>query len=391
MERRILLSGKLAAWCYLGLVFAIATPTHAHLLNMTRCIVRVDTEKSLVEVTLEIDFTRLLGDPVSYYEFTQLQPAERSAQRERLINSVEAGLELLVNGDRVRLRNSGFQLPDLPLSKFVEPWAAPMSELSFVGDLLEGSSELYLVSDPRLKIEFPLVVSLQLSTDSDFSITRWLEPGQKSPVLEFEMEAGPSVTSLVSEQLDRSDSFKGTASRYLVLGFEHILPKGLDHILFVLGLFFLTHRWRPLLLQVSLFTVAHTITLMFVALGVIPYLPGVVEPLIALSIVYVGIENIWRSQINKLRLVVVFGFGLIHGMGFAGMLGEIGFSRDEFLTALIAFNVGVELGQVVIIALAYVVCFRLFQHTDYNRLLRIPLNVGISAVAGLWFFQRILV
>ena len=114
-----------------------------------------------------------------------------------------------------------------------------------------------------------------------------------------------------------------------------------------------------------------------------------VEPLIALSIVYVGIENIWRSQINKLRLVVVFGFGLIHGMGFAGMLGEIGFSRDEFMTALVAFNVGVELGQLVIIGLAYAVCFRLFKYGDYNRLLRIPVNVGISAVAGLWFFQRV--
>ena len=248
MERRILLFGKFAAWCYLGLVFAVATapPARAHLLNMTRCTVLVDTERSLVEVNLKIDFTKLLGDPIAYYEFTQLHPAERSTQRELVIASVEAGLELLVNGDRVRLRNSEFQLPDLPLSKFVEPWAAPMSELSFVGDLSAGSTELYLVSDPRLKIEFPLVVSLQLSGDSDFSITRWLEPGQKSPVLEFEMEVELVETMLVAEQLGRGDSFMGTASRYLVLGFEHILPRGLDHILFVLGLFFFNPSLAPI-------------------------------------------------------------------------------------------------------------------------------------------------
>ena len=138
---------------------------------------------------------------------------------------------------------------------------------------------------------------------------------------------------------------------YIPVGFDHILPKGLDHILFVLGLFFLSVRLGPLLWQVSAFTLAHTVTLALGALGLVAISPAIVEPLIAASIVFVAVENIFARGLNRWRPVIVFGFGLLHGLGFASVLGEYGLPDGAFLPALIGFNIGVELGQLTVIAL----------------------------------------
>ena len=139
---------------------------------------------------------------------------------------------------------------------------------------------------------------------------------------------------------------------YIPVGFDHILPKGLDHILFVLGLFFLSTRLGPLLWQVSAFTLAHTVTLALGALGHVNVPGSVVEPLIAASIVYVAVENIFSRGLTPWRPAVVFGFGLLHGLGFASVLGEFGLPEGQFIPALIGFNVGVELGQLAVIAMA---------------------------------------
>ncbi len=140
---------------------------------------------------------------------------------------------------------------------------------------------------------------------------------------------------------------------YIVLGFEHILPRGLDHILFILGIFLLSIHLRPLLWQVTMFTVAHTLTLGLSMAGLLSLPANIVEPLIALSIAYIGIENISAHSLHKSRLVIVFCFGLLHGMGFASVLSDFGMPADAFVTALISFNVGVELGQLTVILLAF--------------------------------------
>ncbi|WP_413845436.1 HupE/UreJ family protein [Tateyamaria sp.] len=139
---------------------------------------------------------------------------------------------------------------------------------------------------------------------------------------------------------------------YIPAGFDHILPKGLDHILFVLGLFFLSTQLGPLLWQVSAFTLAHTVTLALGALGHVSVPGSIVEPLIAASIVYVAVENIFSRGLTPWRPAVVFGFGLLHGLGFASVLGEFGLPEGQFIPALIGFNVGVELGQLAVIAMA---------------------------------------
>lgn len=145
-----------------------------------------------------------------------------------------------------------------------------------------------------------------------------------------------------------------TFADYIPIGFDHILPKGLDHILFVLGLFLLSTRLGRLIWQISAFTLAHTVTLALGALDIVTIQGNVVEPLIAASIVYVAIENIFATRLNVWRPVIVFGFGLLHGLGFASVLEEFGLPEAQFIPALLGFNVGVEIGQLTVIAMAFI-------------------------------------
>jgi hydrogenase/urease accessory protein HupE len=177
---------------------------------------------------------------------------------------------------------------------------------------------------------------------------------------------------------------------YLVLGFEHILPKGLDHILFVLGIFLLSLAWRPLLYQVTAFTVAHSITLALSLYGIVSLPVSVVEPLIALSIVYVGVENILTGSLKPWRVWVVFGFGLLHGLGFAGVLTELKLPRSEFVTALIGFNVGVEFGQLAVILMAFFAVALWFRDKPwYRRRVVIPASAAIALTGAFWTVQRL--
>lgn len=140
------------------------------------------------------------------------------------------------------------------------------------------------------------------------------------------------------------------AGQYLVLGFTHILPLGWDHMLFILGLFLASSSVRSLLAQATVFTVAHSITLGLAMFNVFRLPPEIVEPAIWISIVYIFFE---RRAAAKRRLALVFAFGLLHGMGFASVLTELGLPRAEFVTALAGFNLGVEAAQLAVIGICY--------------------------------------
>ncbi len=177
---------------------------------------------------------------------------------------------------------------------------------------------------------------------------------------------------------------------YTVSGFQHIFPSGLDHILFVLGIFLLASRMKPLIWQVTMFTIAHSITLTLSMLDIFCLPPNIVEPLIALSIAYVAVENIFRPRLHQSRLWLVFAFGLLHGLGFASMLAEFGMPRDDFALALVSFNIGIELGQLVVIALAYVALAIWFRNPQtYRHYVVIPLSAMISLVGLYWFWERL--
>ena len=179
---------------------------------------------------------------------------------------------------------------------------------------------------------------------------------------------------------------------YLVLGFEHILPKGLDHILFILGIFLLSTHMRPLLWQVTMFTVAHTITLGLSMHGDISLPANIVEPLIALSIAYIGAENMFAHSLHKSRLVIVFLFGLLHGMGFASVLADFGMPANAFMTALISFNVGVELGQLAVILLAFLTVGLWFGNKPWYRpVIVVPCSLVIAVTGLYWTWDRIVI
>ncbi|MDC0737159.1 HupE/UreJ family protein [Cognatishimia sp. SS12] len=177
---------------------------------------------------------------------------------------------------------------------------------------------------------------------------------------------------------------------YIPVGFDHILPKGLDHILFVLGLFFLSLRLGPLFWQVSAFTLAHTVTLAAGALGWVTVPGSIVEPIIAASIVYVGVENILSRGLSPWRPVVVFLFGLLHGLGFASVLGDFGLPSGQFIPALLGFNIGVEIGQLTVIAIAFLGVGLWFGRKPwYRRRIANPASAAIAVVGAYWFIERV--
>ena len=177
---------------------------------------------------------------------------------------------------------------------------------------------------------------------------------------------------------------------YVKIGFEHIIPLGLDHILFVVGLYLLSPKLKTIIWQATAFTVAHTITLIMSMKNIIVAPPDIVEPIIALSIVFIAIENLITSTLQPWRIALVFAFGLVHGMGFASALNELGIPRDAFFSSLLSFNVGVELGQISVILLCYAAFGRWFSEKEwYKSRIVAPLSMAIAVTASFWTVQRI--
>jgi hydrogenase/urease accessory protein HupE len=206
---------------------------------------------------------------------------------------------------------------------------------------------------------------------------QWLEGDQRSAPFPLAGDVLPPTRSEVVRQ-------------YLKLGFTHIVPYGLDHILFVLGIFLLTTKFRAILGQVTAFTIAHSITLGLTIYGLVSLSPRIVEPMIALSIVYIAIENLVTSELKPWRVAIVFAFGLLHGMGFAGVLKEMGLPRSEFLTALITFNVGVELGQLTVIACAFLfIAYWIHERPWYRSRFVVPASLVVAAIGLFWSVQRV--
>lgn len=224
--------------------------------------------------------------------------------------------------------------------------------------------------DPAMEVSQELCWKLSELNSSDGKLT--------GPLLD---EAGNQLSPL------------SAALYFGKIGVQHILPGGLDHILFVLALFLIAKTMRSLILQISVFTVAHTVTLGMTAAGVIEPPGSIVEPLIALSIAIVAIEALFKVDWPRWRLLVIFGFGLFHGMGFAGFIREIGLPTEQFWPSLIGFNIGVEIGQTAIV-IAAVILSRMIKPglTEHGKSYEVyvirPAALIIAAIGFWWFLQR---
>jgi hydrogenase/urease accessory protein HupE len=302
-----------------------------------------------------------------YNRLRALPPEQLRRQIEAQAPSYLDDIRLAFDGARAHPELIGIKVPpvgDLEFSR--------RTTLLLVGNVPAGASEITFNYPARYG------GSVLRVDEDDRSDAVWLQAGQQS--VPYMLGEGFSERTLIEVILS-----------YTVLGFTHILPKGLDHILFVLGLFLLSTRNRPLLIQVTAFTVAHTVTLALAVYGVVSLPSSIVEPLIAASIAYVALENILTPQLKPWRVWVVFGFGLLHGLGFAGALQELGLPRANLLPALASFNVGVELGQLAVIALAFLAAGIVGRnHSWYRPYVVIPASATIAVVALFWTVQRLM-
>jgi hydrogenase/urease accessory protein HupE len=204
----------------------------------------------------------------------------------------------------------------------------------------------------------------------------------------FTLTAGQPDVQLYGSAEDKRGMGE-IASAYIVLGVEHILG-GFDHLMFVLALLFLVSFNRRLVLTISAFTLAHSLTLALSALGLLTLRSPPVEATIALSIMLVAAEALHKEQTLSRRwpAVVAFLFGLVHGLGFAGALADIGLPQNHLFVALLTFNVGVELGQLLVVAIAYVL-YRAFAARPKFVAVRTPALYAIGGIAAYWSIGRI--
>ena len=258
-------------------------------------------------------------------------------------------------------------------------------EISDVGDLNISRETIIYISGQNISKD-----NLKLGWANEYGpiILRVKNLGNEIVYTEFVKNSSHSkLFSIEKKKLNLFSEIK----KYLTIGFQHIFPKGIDHILFVVGLFLFSPNFRPLLIQISVFTLAHTITIFLGVLNIITISETIVEPIIALSIFYIAIENIFSKKISTWRPLVIFFFGLLHGLGFAGVIKEIGLSQTNFVVSLISFNLGVEIGQLFIIVICYFgVAHWIKNRKWYRKFFTNPMSLIISIIGFIWFVERII-
>jgi hypothetical protein len=177
---------------------------------------------------------------------------------------------------------------------------------------------------------------------------------------------------------------------FLQQGFIHVLPLGYDHLLFIASLFFIQPKLKPLLIQCSVFTLAHSFSLVLAAKGILPGNLTWIEPLIAFTIVLTALEGIFQFKNNNVHLLILFIFGFIHGMGFASALIDLGLPKNEFLPGLLGFNLGVELAQVsILLFLSLLLGKWITTKPWYEKRISLPCCSLIGCIATYWTISRL--
>lgn len=309
---------------------------------------------------------------------------------------------MIKNALQVRFGNNDWYLPEF-IFDFVEQDGGDLSEENIL--VLQGQYDIALDNNSSFyqirsldEAPYDLVFTNQINgkpqrrvnvlfpNEESFKFDLSFIDGKPIAQNEIEQKSG-SIVEKSSEE--RKEDARSTFYSFTRQGFVHVLPLGLDHILFVLGLFFLSRKWKPILYQVSVFTIAHTITLGLATLELISAPSHVVEPIIAASIAVVALENIFFPNYRHSRLFIVFFFGLIHGLGFAGALSAFDLDPTSLVIGLLGFNVGVEFGQLAVIAIVFALTFWLKDETKYRKLAVVPCSTLIALMGIYWTIERI--
>ncbi len=358
----------------LSLLFSLfaSLPSFAHTFERTATLLRIDTGRNF-EATLRLDLDALaLGvDP-------SIDPEEAAktllAMSDADFQAAEEGLRRLLSR-RLRVRVDGKPLEFTISFPHIRPRPERLGVEVFGLDVLlrgqvpaDGKEILFFASRAFPAIE--LTFADEGTGRKEFHICL---PGEECP--RIKLTAGEANAGLWN---------------FVVIGFKHIVPLGVDHILFVLALFLGGRDMKTLLIQTGVFTLAHSATLALSTFGVVSLSPRIVEPLIALSIGIVGLENLLRaSGVSRGRVAVVFFFGLLHGLGFAGILAGTPLVEGQRLIALLLFNLGVEFGQVAVLAAAFLLSLPFKDPNQYRRLVQRPLSLVLTVVGLVWAVSRV--
>ncbi|WP_052368195.1 HupE/UreJ family protein [Algiphilus aromaticivorans] len=333
------------------------------------------------------DLTSVVGSAEAYHALAEAEAGDpaRAALRAELFE----GIAFRFDGQQVAPVVQAVRFPELDLEGFRDYWERKRTRFELQGIIPRGAEHFNLSVDPELTLRYPLVLVTR-NPAAGHQRTRWLTYGEDSdPVPIGVAGAAAEGAGEAGAALPSSDPVTTVIGRFLHQGFIHILPLGLDHIAFVLGLFLYSARWKPLLGQVTGFTLAHSLTLGLALYGLVSLPARWVEILIAASIVYVAFENLLGRESGRWRFAVVFGFGLLHGLGFAGALMDLELTRGEFLPALFGFNVGVEVGQLAVLALAWLAVGWMRHRSGYRRYVVVPGSLLIGLTGVYWVVERV--
>ncbi len=378
------------------LVACFVSGSLGHATGMSKVIftVRTDTLEAIVDVN-----TRDLLDCLNFPILTKISKSEYAKMSDRVAFYFQIRLELKMDGynaeqfhvlayrkkgddGSLKLDSAAFADTTLVLNV---GWSIPKGSRR-----MEFSSKLFAELGTQAISQVRVIYRDQEINQKFLGLDNLLiQPLHPDSLEAFYTRSLYPYSAMGSREVSTSES-ESVVWRFLVLGFLHIIPRGFDHILFVLGLFFFGIKLRPLLFQVTAFTVAHSITLGLSLFNVLSLPPRIVEPLIAFSIVIVAMENILLRKLRLSRLLIVFGFGLIHGLGFASVLKNLGLPESQFFKVLLSFNMGVELGQLAVISLAMALTIWMWNKSWYFRRFVIPVSFLIAAIGLFWFMQRII-
>lgn len=362
----------------------------AHTMTLTEVTVTFATP-GILDVQIGIDLTQILGSPDRYYQFVTEPQAAQQAQVRVLLPQVLAALRLFSGSTPLHLDFKQFSTSTANKALILDSQMSTLSTFRFTAALPTSQEPLKLLVPIGAPIDFPVVYTLRIP-DAHVSMTRWLEDGaHESEPYDWADKVPGGAAAIVRKVNVAPDALPWTRQLllYLRLGFKHIVPEGADHILFVLGLFFLGITWRKLLSQTTVFTIAHATTLFLSAYGIFSLPSRYVEPGIALSIAWIALENVFKPRLGPGRLALVFGFGLVHGLGFASSLSDIPFPKHDFIVALLGFNFGVDFGQLFVIGAAFL-AVGWFRHKPWFRQrVAIPASLAIAVIGLFWAIQRI--
>jgi hypothetical protein len=390
---------RLGLFIALGGLLSLA-PASAHMLNVTVAEVEFDDSQEF-KATIQVDFTRPLQGADAYYALSLLPPDQQEAKIREITGPLLDDLQFVFGDQIVKPDLVSWDVPKASKADYENYYIGKMTTLVLQGEIPPNRPPFVLNTLAQTTIEFPLSLTL-LRRDHNIHVTRWLElQGESSNPFNYDQgETGHKYTAevgvdpLSGAKLSPFQRFwyvqLGALWIYLRLGFRHIIPGGIDHILFVLGLFFLGISWRKLISQTAVFTVAHATTLYLSSQNIVNLPPWLVQPAIALSITFIALENIFKPKLSAVRLGVVFFFGLVHGLGFAAGLKQLPLPKHEFLMALLGFNFGVDFGQLFVILLAFLAVGWWRNKPWFFARVAVPASALIAFIGALWTIQRIL-